>query len=118
MTALALIVRATWAADFRAFIPVHVHPSKAFEDHLDGRLDMALLICVVNPQDKLTAEVSGQKPVKEGGTNAPNVQITRGAWCESRANGHDRPGLSSVSKAKSGSVWVELCPKSEIVVKA
>ena len=45
---LRLVIRAERPADFRSFIPVDPDPAKTVEDALDGIIDVALLIGIVD----------------------------------------------------------------------
>ena len=83
------------AADLGAFVPVHPHPAEAVEDLLDGLLDVALLVGVVDPEDELAAVVAGEEPVEEGRPDPPDVEEAGRAGGEPRAYAHDvgRPCL-------------------------
>src|SRR5262249_46375682 len=78
---LRLVIRSVRPSDLCAFVPVQAHPAEAVQDGPQRLGDVALLVSVVNTQDKLAAMAAGKEPVKQGGAYTANVQIpsrTRG----------------------------------------
>ena len=62
--ALRLEVRAKFAADFGAFVPIHAEPAHRVEDHLQEGLGVTLLVRVLDAEDELAARVAGVEPVE------------------------------------------------------
>ena len=86
---LRLVVRPVRAANFRAFVPVQAEPAEAVQDRLKGFLHVALLVGVVDAKDELPTVLLGEEVVEQGGADAADVEVARGARCEARAYSHD-----------------------------
>ena len=83
---LRLIIRRMGAVDSRPFVPVDAQPTKSVQDRLQRRLDVSLLVRVVDPKYELPAVLSGIQPVVEGRANAADVQVTGRTGGEACAN--------------------------------
>ncbi len=89
--ALALDIRPMRPTDAGAFVPVETHPAQGIDKSLHGPLHGALLVGVLDAQDELAAVLAGEHPVVERGARPADMQIARGAGCESYAYGHTEP---------------------------
>ena len=84
--AARLEVRRMRSLHLGPLVPVEPQPAKAVEDRLQGLLDVALPVRVVDAQDELAAVPPREQPVEQGGAHAADVQVTGRAGCEPRAN--------------------------------
>ena len=73
---LRLIIRRMRAADFGAFVPIDPQPAEAVQDRGQRRLDIPLLIGVVDPQQELPAMPPGKQPTEQRRAHAADVQIS------------------------------------------
>ena len=80
-----------------AFVPIKAEPAEAVQDRLQRLGDVALLIGVVDAQDKLAAVLAGEEPVEKGCADAANVEIAGRAGGETGAD-HDKRFQGSVSR--------------------
>src|SRR5271157_1611010 len=85
---LRLVVGTIGSADVRSLIPIDADPPKTIEDALDGILDVPLLVGVVDPQQKLAAEMPGQQPVEQGRSHSADVQKAGRTGGKAGAYGH------------------------------
>ena len=83
--ALRLEVRRERAADLGPFVPVEAEPAEAVEDRRERRLDVALLIGVVDAQHELAAVAPREQPVEQRRAHAADVQEAGRAGREPRA---------------------------------
>ena len=72
-------------------VPIEPEPAKAVEDRLQGLLEVALPVGVVDAQDELPAVPPREQPVEQGGPHAADVQVAGRAGREPRADAHARP---------------------------
>jgi hypothetical protein len=86
---LRLVVRSMRSADFGSFVPIDAEPAEAVQNRGQRRLDIPLLIGVVDPQEKLPAVLPGEEPVEERRANAADVQEAGGTGSETSAD-HER----------------------------
>ena len=91
LTALALPVgpiRATTARPiFRTLIPIHAQPGQTFVDQREELLAVALLVGVLDAQDKHATRVSRVEPIEERRAGAADMEETGGTGCKTNANG-------------------------------
>ncbi len=76
-------------ADFGPFVPVDAQPAEAVQDRRERRLDVPLLIGVVDPQQELPAVLPGEQPVEQRRAHAADVQVAGRTGGETGANGHE-----------------------------
>ena len=81
--ALRLEVGRVRAADLGPFVPVDAQPAEAVEDRRQRRLDVALLVGVVDAQDELAAVPAREQPVEQRRAHAADVQEARSGWARS-----------------------------------
>ena len=86
---LRLVIRSERPADFRPLVPVDPDPAKTVEDALDGIIDVAFLIGIVDPQDELAAMMPRQQPVEQSCPNPADVQEAGRTGGESGAYTHE-----------------------------
>jgi len=58
----------------RTFIPVQAQPGHAFQDGVNGFFGGTDLIRVFDPEDELSAPVTGEKPIKKSCPGPPDMQ--------------------------------------------
>ncbi len=85
---LRLEVGAVGAADLGAFVPVEAEPAEPFEDGIEGAGHEAGLVGVFDAQDELSALMTGEEPVEEGGADVADVGHAGRAGSETDANSH------------------------------
>ena len=85
---LGLAVGAVRPADVGAFIPVQTEPAQRVEDQFFGSLDGAGLVGVLDADDELSAEASGEQPVEEGGADVADVRLAGWRGSVANADGH------------------------------
>ena len=76
--ALGLDIGADRAADVGAFVPVQATGAEGVVNNLGGAFDVALLVGILNTQDKLAVVLLGEQIGIEGGTDAAQVHKARG----------------------------------------
>jgi len=70
---LRLVVGTIGSTHVWSFVPIDADPPKTVEDALDGILNVPLLVGVIDPQQKLAAEMPGQQPVEQGRSHSADV---------------------------------------------
>ena len=93
-------IRAVGAAHVRAFIPIEAQPAQPVHDGLDGPPHGALLVGVLDAQNKPAAMLAGEQPVIERGARPADVEVAGGAGSETYANGHkeNNPQISRIAQ--------------------
>src|SRR5207253_10683490 len=74
------------ALEDRTFIPVQPHPLQAVQDGLDRLRRRPLAIGIFNPEDEDSFFMSGKKPVKEGRTDPPDMEVASRAGSKPDSN--------------------------------
>jgi len=81
-----LVIGRIGPVDFGALVPVETKPSEPVQDRAQRLGDVPLGVGVVDPQQELATVPSGEQPVKQGRTDAADVEIAGRAGCEAGAD--------------------------------
>lgn len=110
--ALRLAVRAEFATNVRAFVPVEAEPGEVAEDGVLGLLGGALEVGVLDAEDELAAPGAREEVVEERGAGAPDVEVAGGRRREADADraaadvggggGADAGGERAAAQARGG----------------
>ncbi len=71
---LRLKIRAVRPALLWSLVPVDADPAKAFENALDGIVDVPFPVSIIDTQNELPAMMPSQQPVKQGRPHPADVQ--------------------------------------------
>mgnify|MGYP006982480387 CR=1 FL=1 len=71
-----LIVRAVIPSDVRAFVPIEAKPFQRFQHQFDGAIYLPSLVRVFDPDNEVTAVVSGKQPIENRAADVANVRFT------------------------------------------
>src|SRR5208337_3066808 len=108
---MRLVVGTIGSTDVRPFVPIDADPPKTVEDALDGILDVPLLVGVVDPQQKLAAEMPGKQPVEQGRSHSADVQKAGRTGSKPGAYGHgafSQNTAANQTPARSSAVAIKL----------
>ena len=105
-----------------ALIPCQPQPAKPVQDGGQRLVDIAALVGIVDPQNKLTSVAAGKQPIKKRGSNSTNVKVTCGAGGETRANSHrggigaeETSSVNILNKSRKPVLLAQRCVGRQIV---
>ena len=81
-----LLIGGVRPLDLRPFVPVNVQPAQAVQNGLDRSLNQPVLVGIFNAYNKLSAMVTGEKPVEQCGSDVADMGLSRGAGGVSDTN--------------------------------
>src|SRR3954470_24595609 len=81
----AMLVRVVGLEDF-VFVVIKTKPLKAFDDRARRFIGRALQIGVLDPQQKLAADLTRIEPIEKRGARGANVQIPGWVWSKANSN--------------------------------
>ena len=70
----------------RAFVPIDSEPLESLIDRGRGFLGVAFRVGVLNSENQFAAVMVNEKPIKQSGPRAADVEITGRRWSESDSN--------------------------------
>jgi hypothetical protein len=83
MEPFRLKIGTVFSSLIRAFIPIYFQPFQAFHYGINGPFNLTCLIGIFDSQDKYTAVMTGEQPVKQGGPYIPYMRVSGGTGGES-----------------------------------